>query len=79
MDGDDLVPNQLEDTVDDRLKALQDFLVCEGHVAFLDAGLGELGLDTDVDGPLLAVVAEVGLDSVLEIHDALCVDSAGRL
>ena len=79
LDSDDLVSDKLENTVNDRLKALQNFLVGESHVSFLDASLGELGLDTHIDRPLLVVVAEIGLDSVLEVHDALCVDTAGRL
>ena len=58
---------------------MKDLLVGEGHVALFDPGIGELGLDADVDGPLLSVVAEVGLDAILKVHDTLCVDLAGRL
>lgn len=71
MDGYDLVPNQLEDSVDDGLETLQDLLVRESHVALLDASLGEVCLDSNVHCPLLAVVAEVCLDSVLKVHDTL--------
>lgn len=78
LDGDDLISHQLQDAVHDRLKALEDFLVGEGHVAFLDASLGELSFDAHVDSPLLAVVTEVGFYPVLEVHDALGVHLAGR-
>lgn len=79
LDGDNLVSYELEDAIDDRLKALQDLLVGECHVTFLNAGLGELGLNTNVNSPLLTIVAEISLDSVFEVHDALCVDTAGSL
>lgn len=79
MNGDDLVPDELEDAIDDRLKALQDLLVRECHVTFFNASLGEFGLDTDIDGPLLAIVAEISLYPVLKVHDALGVDFSSRL
>lgn len=79
LDGNDLVSDKLENAVNDRLEALQNFLVCESHVTLLNAGLGEFSLDTNIDSPLLVVVAEIGLDSVLKVHDALCVNTAGCL
>lgn len=77
MNGDDLVPDELENAVHDRLEALQDLLVRERHVTFFNTCFWELGFDTDVDGPLLPVISEISLDTVLEVHDALCVDFAG--
>jgi len=79
LNGNDLVSYKLENAVNDRLEALQDFLVGESHVSFFDASFGELCLDTHIDSPLLVVVAEIGLDSVLKVHDTLCVDTAGCL
>lgn len=79
LNGDDLVSYKFENAVDDGLKALQNLLVGESHVSFLNARLGELGLDADVNSPLLPIVAEIGLDSVFKVHDALCVDTAGSL
>ncbi len=79
LDSDDLVADELEDAVDDRLEALQNFLVSESHVTFFNACLRELGLDTNINSPLLSVVPEVGLDSVLEVHDALGVHASGGL
>lgn len=79
LDGNDLVSHKLQNAVDDGLEALENLLVGEGHVTLLDTGLGELSLDTDIDSPLLAVIPEVSLDSVLKVHDALGVDTAGRL
>jgi hypothetical protein len=79
LDGDDLVPNELQNSVHHRLKALQDLLVCEGHVAFLDSSVRELSLDAHIHGPLLTVIPEVGLDSVLKVHDALGVHLTGSL
>ena len=77
LDGDDLVADQLEDTVDDGLEALEDLLVGKGHVPLLDASIRKVRLDAHVHRPLLAVVPEVGLDPVLKVHDALGVDLAG--
>lgn len=79
LDGNDLVSHQLQDSVHDRLEALQDFFVGKGHVTLLNAGLGEFGFNTDINSPFLAIVSEICLDSVLEIHDTLGVDTAGRL
>jgi hypothetical protein len=79
LNGNDLVSNELQNSVDYRLEALQDFLVCESHVTFLDSSLGELGLDAHVHSPLLTVIPEVGLDSVLKVHDALGVHLASSL
>lgn len=79
LDGNNLVPNKFQNSVDHRLEALQDFLVREGHVAFLDSSFRELSLDADVHGPLLTVIPEVGLDPVLEVHDALSVHLASGL
>lgn len=78
MNGDNLVADQLEDTVHDRLKALKDLLVHKCHVALLNTSIGEVGLDTHVYCPFLPVVAEVGLYTVLEVHDTLRVDLARR-
>jgi len=79
LDGNDLVPHELQDAVNNRLEALQNLLISESHVAFLDTSLGEFRLDTDIDRPFLSVVPEIGLDSVLEVHDALGIDTTGRL
>ena len=79
LNGNDLVADKFENAVNNRFEALQDFLVGESHVSFFDASLGELSLDTHINGPLLVVVAEIGLDSVLKVHDTLCVDTTGRL
>ena len=79
LDSDDLVSHKLQNSVDDRLETLQNLLVGESHVAFFDPGLGELSLDTHIDGPLLTVIPEVGLDSVLKVHDALGVHLARSL
>ena len=38
--------------------------------------IGEVGLDTHVHCPFLSIIAEVGLDTVLEVHDTLRVDLA---
>jgi hypothetical protein len=79
LNGNDLIPDQLQDSVHDRLEALQNLFVCEGHVALLDSGVGELSLNAHVHGPLLTVIPEVGLDSVLKVHDALGVHLTGSL
>jgi hypothetical protein len=79
LNGNDLVSYKLEDTINNRFEALQDLLIGESHVTFFDAGLGELGLNTYINSPLLVVVAEIGLDSVFKVHDTLCVDTAGCL
>ena len=74
LDSDDLVADEFEDAVDDGLETLQDLFIGEGHVTFFNAGVWEFGLNADIDGPFLAVIAEIGLYSVLKIHDAFCVD-----
>jgi hypothetical protein len=79
LNGNDLVSDKLENAVNDRLEALQNFLVGESHVSFFDASLGEFSFDANIDSPLLVVVAEIGLDSVFKVHDTLCVDTAGCL
>lgn len=79
LNRNDLIPNKLQDPIHDRLKALQNFLVREGHVALLNTSLGELSLDANVDSPFLTVVPEIGLDSVLEVHDALGIHLPGSL
>jgi len=79
LDSDDLIPDKLQDTVDHWLETLQDLLVGEGHVSLLDASLRELGLNTNINSPFLTVVPEISLDSVLEIHDALGVNTTGGL
>jgi hypothetical protein len=79
LNSNDLVSDKLENAIDDRLEALQNFLVGESHVSFFNAGLGEFSLNTNIDSPLLVVVAEIGLDSVFKVHDTLCVDTAGCL
>jgi hypothetical protein len=79
LNSNDLVSDKLENAIDDRLEALQNFLVGESHVSFFNASLGELSFDSYIDSPLLVVVAEIGLDSVLKVHDTLCVDTAGCL
>lgn len=78
LNGDNLVADQLEDTVHDRLKALKNLLVHKCHVTLLNTSIGEVGLDTHVHCPFLSVVAEVGLDTVLKVHDTLRVDLARR-
>lgn len=74
-----MVAHELQNSVDNRLETLQNFLVGEGHVAFFNSSLGELGLNTNIHGPLLTVIPEVGLDSVLKVHDALGVHLASSL
>jgi hypothetical protein len=69
LDGNDLVPHQLQDSVHDRLETLEDFLVRKSHVAFFNPGLWEFSLNPNINGPFLAVVAEIGLYSVLKVHD----------
>ena len=78
LNGDDLVPDELEDAIHDRLKALQYLLIRECHVSILDGRFWKLGFDTNIYGPLLAVVTEVGFYPVLEIHYAFRVDSTSR-
>jgi hypothetical protein len=73
LNGDNLIPHQFQYSVHDGLETLQNLLIGKGHVAFLDTGLWEFCLDTNIDGPLLSIVSEIGLDSVLKVHDALCV------
>ncbi|KAI6753122.1 hypothetical protein HG531_005291 [Fusarium graminearum] len=63
LDRNNLVPDELQNTVDNRLEALKNLLVGEGHVTLLNASLRELGLNTDINSPLLTVVSEIGLDS----------------
>lgn len=79
LDGNDLVSHQLQDSVHDRFEALQNFFVGKGHVTLLDAGLGEFSFNTDINSPFLAIVSEICLDSVLEIHDTLGIDTTSRL
>ena len=79
LDGNDLVPDELEDAIDDGFETLQDFLVRERHVAFFDTGVWEFGLDADVDGPFLAIVPEIGFDAVFEVHDAFRIHFPRRL
>lgn len=79
LDGDDLVPHELQDSVHYRFEALQNLLVREGHIALLDTSLRKLGLDTDINSPFLTVVSEICLDSVLEVHDAFGIHLACSL
>lgn len=79
LNRNDLVPNQLQDPVNNRLKALQNFLIRERHVTLLNTGFGEFSLNANVHRPLLPVVSEVRLDPVLEVHDALGVHLARSL
>lgn len=76
LDGYDLIPHQFQNPVHHRLETLQNLLVSEGHITFLNAGLRELSLDTNINSPFLSVVAEISLDSILKVHDALRVDFA---
>jgi hypothetical protein len=78
LNGDDLITDQLKDPVDNGFKALQNFFVGEGHVAFLDTSLWEISFNADVDSPFLAVVPEIGLDTILKVHDTLGVHLSGR-
>ena len=79
LDGDDLVPDELENAVHDRFETLQDFFVRECHVAFFDTGVWEFGLDANVHGPFLTVVPKIGLDAVFEVHDAFRIHFPRRL
>jgi len=79
LNGNDLVPNQLENAVHHRLKALQNLLVCKGHISFFNARFRELSFNANIYGPFLSVIPEIRLDSVLEVHDAFGVDLARRL
>jgi hypothetical protein len=74
LNGNNLIPDKFQDTVHHRLEALQNLLIRECHVTFLNTSLWELSLDTDIDSPLLAIVSEIGLYPVLKVHDALGVD-----
>jgi hypothetical protein len=76
LDGNDLVTNQLENTVHHGLETLQNLLIGKGHVAFLNARIREVRLNTNIDRPFLTVVSEVRLDTVLEIHNTLGVNLA---
>jgi hypothetical protein len=71
LNGDNLIANQLENTVHNRFKALKNLFIGEGHVALLDAGVREVSLNTHIYSPLLPVVTEIGLDAVLKVHDTL--------
>lgn len=71
MDSDDLVSDQLQNTVDDGLKALKDLFVGKRHIALLDAGIWEVGLNADIYSPLLSIVSEIGLNPVLKVHNTL--------
>lgn len=77
LDCNDLVPYKLQDAVHHRLKALKDFFVGKCHVTFFDPSIWELCFNADIDSPLLAVISEIRLDSVFEIHYTLCVHSTG--
>jgi hypothetical protein len=79
LNRNNLVPNQLQDTVHHRLKALQNLLVGEGHVSFFNSSLWKLCFNTDIHRPLLAIVSEVCLYSVFKVHDTLGVHFAGSL
>jgi hypothetical protein len=79
LNGDNLIPDELQNAIDHGLEALQNLLIRKRHVTLLDAGLGVLSLDTDIDRPLLAIVPEVGLYPVLKVHDALGVHLSSRL
>ena len=78
LNGNDLVANELENAVHHGLETLENLLIGKGHVPFLDARIGEIGFDTHVDRPLLTVVPEVCLDTILEIHNAFGIDLARR-
>src|SRR6187402_3394106 len=77
LNGNDLISDQLQDAIHHGLEALQNLLVGEGHVSFFDTSFWEFCLDTNIHSPLLVVVPEIGLDSILKIHNTLCVNSAG--
>lgn len=79
LNGNDLIPNQLKNPVHYRLKALENLLIGESHVTFLNTSVREFSLNTDINSPFLTIVSKVGLDSVFKVHDALGVHSAGRL
>lgn len=79
LDSNDLVAYEFQDAIDNGLKALENFFIGKRHVAFLDTSLWEFSLDTNINSPLLAVVAEISLDSIFKVHDALGVYSAGSL
>jgi len=79
LDSDDLIPDELQNSVDHGLETLQNLLVRKRHVTLLNAGLGKLCLDANVDCPLLAIVSEVGLYPVFKVHDAFRIDLASRL
>lgn len=78
MDRYDLIAHQLKDPIYDGLEALQDLLVSERHVTLLDACVREVGFDSDIHCPFLAIVAEVGLDPILKVHDTLGINLACR-
>lgn len=79
LNGDDLVADQLQYAVDNRLETLQDLFIRECHITLFDTGFGELGFDSNINGPLLTIVTKVCLYPVFKVHDALRVDLAGSL
>jgi hypothetical protein len=79
LNSDNLVPNQLQYPIDHGLEALQNLLVRERHIAFLNACFWELSLNTHINSPLLAIVPEICLDPVLKVHNALGVHLTRRL
>ncbi len=79
LNSNDLIADELQDAVDNRLKTLQDFFICECHVTLFDAGFGELRFDSNVNSPLLTIVAEVCFYPVFKVHNTFCVDLAGSL
>lgn len=79
LDGNDLVPNKLQDAIHHWLKALENFLVGKCHVPFFDPSIWELCFDTNIDRPFLAIVSEIRLDPVFKVHYTFRVHSTGRL
>ena len=67
----DLFADEIQDASDNRVKAEEDLLVVEYHVALLDASLGIIVLDVDVTGPQVSAIAEVVFDTFVEIYYAL--------
>jgi len=76
LDGDDLVAHEFQDSIHDWLKTLQDLFVRKGHITLLDAGVRKFSFDTDIDCPLLSIIAEISLDAVFKVHDTFCINFA---
>lgn len=69
LDGNDLIADQFQNAVDNRLETLKNLLIGKSHISIFNASLSKVGFDTDIHSPLLTIVAEVCLDTILKVHD----------